>query len=564
MGECVHVGGIVNFFHQAEAHGYRTRMLGPAIPVEDFVRAVQAEDPDIVAVSYRLTPETARQVLAHLHRALEAEGLLDGRRFIFGGTPPVCRVAEELGWFEAVFSQESPPEAITAWLEGRPYEPVPESVAQTLVERIAEKRPYPLLRHHYGQPTVDATVAGVARLAEARVLDVISLGPDQNAQEFFFRPEAMDPREDGAGGVPVRTPDDLRRIRDAARRGNHPLMRCYSGTQDVLEWGRMLVETIENAWCAVPLFWYSRLDGRSQRPLTQSIPEAQELMRYHAALGVPVEMNESHHWSLRDAPDAVAVAAAFLGAYNARACGVRHYVAQYMFNNPRDTHYRMDLAKMLAKRDLIRTLEGPDFQSFTETRAGLHFFVPDPNRAKGQLASSIMLQLAMRPDIVHVVCFSEAHHAATDAEIIEACQIAHGVIQSCLEGLPDMAADLAVAARRQELVAEARLLLDAIRDIAPPGTEDPWTDAVTLERAVKIGLFDAPHLDGNPYALGKIRTRMVGGKRVAVDPATGDVLPEAERIRRVLDALSAGARTRRAIVPRSPAGGLAPPRNLPG
>ena len=535
IGECVHVGGIVNFLHQAEAYGYRCRMLGPAIAVEDLIRAVKAEDPDIVAVSYRLTPEAGRQVLEHLHQALEAEGLLAGRRYIFGGTPPVCREAAAIGLFEAIFSQESLPEATTAWLEGRPYLPVPESLAQTLTERIVEQRPYPLLRHHYGQPSVEATVVGVARLADARVMDVISLGPDQNAQEFFFRPEQMDPKEDGAGGVPVRSPDDLRRIRDAARRGNHPLLRCYSGTQDVLQWGRMLVETINNAWCAVPLFWYSLLDGRSQRPLTQSIPEAQELMRYHAQLGVPVEMNESHHWSLRDAPDAVAVAAAVLGAYNARACGVRHYVAQYMFNNPRDTHFRMDLAKMLAKRDLIRLLEGPDFTSYTETRAGLHFFVPDPDLAKGQLAASIMLQMAMQPDIVHVVCFSEAHHAATDAEIIEACKIAHGVIRSTLQGLPEMAADPAVRQRRDELVAEARLILAAVRELAVPGASDPWTDAATLEQAVKVGLFDAPHLYGNAYARGAIRTRVIDGRRVSVDPSTGALLPEVERIRRVLE-----------------------------
>lgn len=534
IGECVHVGGIVNFLHQAEAYGYRCRMLGPAISVADLVRAMKAEDPDIVAVSYRLTPESGRQVLEHLRQVLEAEGLLVGRRYIFGGTPPVCREAAAIGLFEAIFSQESPPEATTAWLEGRPYLPAPASLAQTLVERIAEQRPYPLLRHHYGQPSVEATVAGVARLADARVMDVISLGPDQNAQEFFFRPHQMDPREDGAGGVPVRTPDDLRRIRNAARRGNHPLLRCYSGTQDVLQWGRMLVETIENAWCAVPLFWYSRLDGRSQRPLTQSIPEAQELMRYHAQLGVPVEMNESHHWSLRDAPDAVAVAAAVLGAYNARACGVRHYVAQYMFNNPRDTHFRMDLAKMLAKRDLIRSLEGPDFTSYTETRAGLHFFVPDPDLAKGQLAASIMLQMAMQPDIVHAVCFSEAHHAATDAEIIEACKIAHGVIRSTLQGLPEMAADPAVRRRRDELIVEAQLILEAVRKLAAPGTRDPWTDAATLEQAVKVGLFDAPHLYGNAYARGAIRTRVVDGRRVSVDPSSGELLPEAERIRRVL------------------------------
>ena len=57
-------------------------------------------------------------------------------------------------------------------------------------------------------------------------------------------------------------------------------------------------------------------------------------MRWHAEHGVPVEMNESHHWSLRDAPDVVAVVAAYLAAYNARAAGVRDYVQQLMFNNP--------------------------------------------------------------------------------------------------------------------------------------------------------------------------------------------------------------------------------------
>ncbi len=536
LGECVHVAGLVNFFHLAQDHGYVYRFLGPAVPVETFVAAIEAEDPDIVAVSYRLTPEAAEKLLAHLKNELARRGLLDSKRFIFGGTPPVCQVARRLGFFEAVFSQESPVEDIVAWLRGEATVRGEASYPRTLVERIEAQAPYPVLRHHFGQPTVEATIEGVARLAEARVLDVVSLGPDQNAQEFFFRPEEMDPKEDGAGGVPVRTAEDLRRIYEASRRGNYPLVRCYSGTQDLLKWGKLLVETIHNAWAATPLFWYSVLDGRSRRPLTESVPEAQALMRYYARLGIPVEMNESHHWSLRDAHDTIAVAAAFLGAYNARACGVRHYVQQLMFNNPRDTSYRMDLAKMLAKLELIEEeLAGPDFRVLRETRAGLHFLVTDPDAAKGQLASSTMLQLAVRPHIVHVVGYPEADHAATADEIIESCKIAHGVIRSCLGGLPDMTRDPAVQARKAELVGEARLILNAIRDIAGPGVDDPWTDAATLERAVKIGLLDAPHFDGNPHCLGALRTRMVDGKRVAVDPDTREPLPEAERIRRVLD-----------------------------
>ena len=97
-------------------------------------------------------------------------------------------------------------------------------------------------------------------IAEARCLDVISLGTDQNAQEHFFRPEEMDPDEHGAGGVPVRTPDDLRAIYQASRRGNYPLMRSYSGTRDHLQYADMLVRTINNAWCATSLFWFNAMD----------------------------------------------------------------------------------------------------------------------------------------------------------------------------------------------------------------------------------------------------------------------------------------------------------------
>ena len=104
---------------------------------------------------------------------------------------------------------------------GRPRLPWP-TIPQTLVERIAWKSPYPLLRHHFGLPTVEATRAGIEQIADARVLDVISLGIDQDAQENFFHPERQDPRRTGAGGVPVRSAEDYRLLYAASRRGNYP------------------------------------------------------------------------------------------------------------------------------------------------------------------------------------------------------------------------------------------------------------------------------------------------------------------------------------------------------
>jgi hypothetical protein len=256
-------------------------------------------------------------------------------------------------------------------------------------------------------------------------------------------------------------------------------------------------------------------------------------MRWHAERGIPVEMNESHHWSLRDAPDVVAVVAAYLAAYNARAAGVRDYVQQLMFNNPPSTSPVMDLGKMLAKLEMVESLQNGHFRVWRETRGGLTSYPPDPSVARGHLAATVALQMQLRPHIVHIVGHTEAHHATTAAELIEACRIADGAISQCLLGLPDMTRDERVQRRKAELLADAAVLLDAIASLAPPG-RDPLTDADTLALAVELGLLDAPHLRGNTAACGKVVTRMVGGACLAVEPRTGRPIPEAERVAHAL------------------------------
>ncbi|NLG67958.1 MAG: cobalamin B12-binding domain-containing protein [Firmicutes bacterium] len=567
VGECVHVAGLYRFSRMAQDAGFDVHFMGPAVRTERLVAALREHDPAVVGLSYRLTPGAGRRVLESLRTRLVAEGLASGRLFLFGGTPPVAAEARALGWFARVFDGTEDDRETAIYLRrlwqalasGQPAEVAARAAEQaggdeperhypqTLPERIDWQRPYPIIRHHFGLPSLEATIEGVARLAEARALDVVSLATDQNCQECFFRPEEMDPEQDGAGGVPVRTAEDLRRIYQASRRGNYPLMRAYSGTRDLIPMAELLAETLHNAWAAVPLTWYSVLDGRSRRPLERTIREAQEAFAWHGARGIPVESNESHHWSLRDAPDAVAVVMAFLAAYNARQAGVRHYVAQYMFNTPPATSPAMDLAKMLAKATLIEGLHGPGFTSYRETRLGLSSHPADLLVAKGHLGSSVLLQMALRPHIVHVVAFCEADHAATPDEIVESVKIARGAIRDAMSGLPDMAADPAVQARRDELLDEARVLLDAVAELAPAGVDDPLADAATLARAVHVGLIDAPHLRNNPEARGEVTTRIIGGACRAVDPATERVLPERERVRRVLDAAVREGRLPRSV-----------------
>jgi hypothetical protein len=328
LGECVHVAGLLNFLRLAETAGWRTVFLGPAVSVADMLRAARCEQADLVGVSYRLTPETGERLLAEF--AEEADDLrAAGVGFAFGGTPPVANRARAIGFFERVFDGSEPDEAVLAYLKGQSHaEPTEADLPQTTLKRIAWKAPFPIVRHHFGLSTIEATRAGIARIAEARVLDVVSLGIDQDAQANFFRPERQDPRRRGAGGVPVRSADDYRTLYEASRCGNFPLLRTYSGTDDFVRLAEMYVETINIAWCAIPIFWFNRMDGRGPWDLEGSIREHQQVMCWYGERDIPVELNEPHHWGMRDAPDVIFVVSAYLSAYNARAFGVPDDVQQ--------------------------------------------------------------------------------------------------------------------------------------------------------------------------------------------------------------------------------------------
>lgn len=534
LGECVHVAGVINFMRLAEMAGWRTVFLGPAVPVEKFVAAAQREKADLVGVSYRLTPETGERLLgkfAEVADDLHAAGV----RFAFGGTPPVADRARAIGFFERCFDGSERVETVLAYLKGQTDVVLTEAdYPQTTIGRIAWKEPFPVLRHHFGLPTMGATVEGISQIAEARVLDVISLGIDQDAQANFFHPERQNPRQFGAGGVPVRSPDDYRALYTASRRGSYPLLRTYSGTDDFIRLAEMYVETINIAWCAIPLFWFNQMDGRGPWDVEGSIREHQMVMAWYGQRDVPVELNEPHHWGMRDAPDVVFVVSAYLSAYNARACGVRNYIAQLMFNSPPGLSGAMDLAKMLAVLDIIEPLASPDFRIWRQTRTGLLSYPLDPDAARAHLAASVYLQMAIRPHIVHVVAHTEAHHAATAEDVIQACKLARQAIKNALHGAPDMLNDPALQTRREELIREAHVTLEAIRTLAEPDTPDPLTDPATLTRAVAVGVLDAPHLRNNPFAPGQIATTIdERGACVAVDPTSGRALAEEERIARL-------------------------------
>ncbi len=527
LGNCVHVAGIMNYLSLADKENYATEFIGIGKSVDEILTLINEKKPNIVALSYRLTPEPLHKILRELKDKINKKEIRE-ITWLFGGTEPTAIVAKEYEIFDKIFDGSEDIDEVIAYLKGKNYSEE-ESYPRELIARIKSKYPYPILRHHLGLPTIEETIEAIEKVAESKVIDIISIAPDQNAQEFFFDKENMDERLNGAGGVPLRSKEDFRKLYDAAQRGNFPLLRSYSGTKNIIPFAEVLNESIDNAWCAVPLFWYSELDGRGPRKLIDAITENQQVMKWHGERNIPVEVNDPHHWSLRDAHDAIGVAVAYIAAYNAKKMGVKDYIAQYMFNVPSSISPEMDLGKMLAKIELVESLVDDDFSVYRQARAGLASFPTNLYQAKGQLAASAYLAMSIKPHIYHVVGFCEAHHAARADDIIESAMIVRGILKNEFLGSVDMTKDKNVMTRKNTLMEEAKIIIDSIKSLNP-NVEDPLTDPNTLTEAVRIGILDAPHLQGSKIAKGGLKTRMVSGGLYAYDEKQGKIITEKERI----------------------------------
>ncbi len=534
IGSDVHTAGLVIFLDVAKKEGYETINLGGAVPLEKVVSAIEKEDPDIVAISYRLGKEPLKKLLEDFFRMIDEKGL-SNRRFFFGGTIETGEVAKNFGRFDAIFDGRQEIEDIVMVLRGEKRRKEGSKLPpQTLWERVDYKKPYPLFRHHIGLPTLGETIKEVEKMAESGLLDIISIAPDQNAQQYFFEPDKMDPAQDGAGGAPIRSREDFERLYQASRRGNYPLVRCYAGTRNLVKFARMLKETINNAWAAIPVFWYSELDRRSERPLEGAIRENLEAIKWNAENDVPVEINDAHQWGLRFAHDALVVADTYIITYIAKKLGVKHYVQQYMLMTPHFLNPKYDIAKNIAMKEIVKSFEDENFRTYTMIRAGLLSFPADPHMAMGQLVTEMFYGAYLEPDIVHVVAYCEAIQRARAKEIIESVKMTRRALSIARSGAPDYMADPEVKNRVQELMEEAMVIVQAIRKLGERmGSEEPLLDPKVLARAVREGILDAPGLTGGGVAPGKVKIDFSKGRVDSVDEE-GKLLRERERLKEYL------------------------------
>ncbi|MDD4577206.1 MAG: methionine synthase, partial [Anaerolineaceae bacterium] len=214
--------------------------------------------------------------------------------------------------------------------------------------------------------------------------------------------------------------------------------------------------------------------------------------------------------------------------------GVKDYIAQLMFNSPPNLSDAMDLAKMLAILEMISPLENDNFRIWRQTRTGLLSYPLEDNAARAHLATSIYLQMSLKPHIIHIVGHTEADHAATADDVIAASLAARRSIENALAGQPGMSFDPEIQARKKHLIEQAQITLQAIKNIAGGRVADPLIDPGVLNKAVILGIMDAPQLKNNRFAAGKISTRVLNGSSETIN-AQGESISEQKRLEKFLN-----------------------------
>jgi uncharacterized protein (TIGR01319 family) len=604
IGKCVHNLGVENFadWMESQGIGYVTVKLGPAVPIQEVVNKIREARPEVVGVSMRLGDLHLDELITEFVQAASQHGLgprESGIRYCFGGLRPAAnlvramtgapmeadrfqreserhydldKVAAEYknrkefqGFFELITDDFVTMEELEqfALKKKSTHELVEQKWSDFLVERIQqvrERENRPIIRAHIGiaAETIEPTVAAIEKLADAKAFEIVSLAPDQTSQELlakFIRGEE-DPKRylAGQGGAPIRTVEDLKRLKAASQRGNFPMSRIYTGTDELLALAKLWQEHLNSCFPAVPIFFYNELDGRGPISIRDSFDEHYQTIEYWAKVGKPCEINDPHQWGLRYASDDMQVTDHVLCAIIALKKGIKHYVMQMMFELPPEISAMDDLAKMKAAYDLAEPLTRHfDFNIIKETRSGLPSFPPNLNEAKGHLAFGIYTQLYMEPDILHVVTHSEAHHEASADDVIESCEITKQVCWDFIKGnVPQIWSDPPMKARIKELkqgamynVLHAALIggysgpatPENFKDWANEPSENPEKNYETLllsivdeanypmggcgvisgdtfDLALQIGLFQGPHItvvDRRYEMAGACRTKVVDG-----------------------------------------------------
>jgi len=554
-----HTLGILSFAQILRDCGIRTEIANEQVSAELDVLAerasidalsrwIHAKRIDVIGFSYRLDPNRGVEIFARLVELLRGAKLLakDGGRIKalwFAGLPSACHnVERRMPFVDAVFQGDETYQEVLEKL-GLPAHVIPEQASVELAydkarlelatqiiknrdyfnvapvdrsgslgfgrrgELVAERVKYsiahklpPLMRAHVGPYAEDREQAvalfldWTKRLAKGGFLDVLSIGSSQLTQSHFGEDWSGLPN---GGGVPINSPEEYRRVWEAAR---PMLVRTYAGSKHVPEMADMHTESLDIAWHALSLWWFSKLDGRGDNSVLQNLEEHFEAMRRIALQNKPMEPNVPHHFAFRGCDDISYIVSGYVAARAAKLQGIHTLILQTMLNTPKYTWGVQDLAKARALHRLVKSLEDAHFSVILQPRGGLDYFSPDLEKARAQLASVTMLMDDIEPDdnaspqIIHVVSFSEGVELANPDIVEESVRITRYALSEYRRlkqqgDMPHYGALSLVQTRTNHLFEEARRMIRFIESSIP----NPYSPR-GLYAMMKVGVFPLPWL----------------------------------------------------------------------
>lgn len=520
-----HTEGLHNAGKIASLGGVQNVILPPSLDYKAFYDTIDKYHPHFIGLSYRQNENVAVEELFKVVNYFATTGLVketDNVKIQFAGLPktiqilkdkihelplkvylceasPIVldRITETVDYFEITQNREEiirsiydelVPKGIEIFdqladeavrnddYKNEPPLPIPSPKAcNNYITRIKESE-MPVLRSHFGIPdkTIIPTVEGIKELAEARVLDEISLGSSDLSQRYFGHPEMFEILKND-GGVPYKDYSDLVALYQASRYGNFPGVKPYCHVTDLVNFVDQCLSAgmLKGVHQAVPLYWFNELDGRGPAVVRESIKEHFAAVRKLASCGIPVEMNDPNQWSSRLAHDTIIVTSYALISAVMTMCGVDNMVLQMQFNKPKETGDYADLAKMSAGLEMARKIslgrKNPA-SIFRETRTGIESLSADMNLAKWQLARSTFLQMCMNPHIIHIVSYCEANYAARPADIIDSSKLIRRAVQIFRANQEDIMKEVnspIVKERKEYLINESSYLVNEIAKLNP-------------------------------------------------------------------------------------------------
>lgn len=559
-----HTEGLHNASKIAGMGGVESIILPPSLDYRPFYDAVDKYRPHFIGLSYRQNEEVAVRELFKVVNYFASTGLVkdtDDVKIQFSGLPKTIkilqdkihelplkvylvkaspnvleRITETVDMFEITHEREAIIQSVYEELvpkgieifnqladeavrnddyKNEPPLPIPSIKAcNDYITRIKESE-LPVLRSHFGIPdkTIRPTVEGIKQLAEARVLDEVSLGSSDLSQRYFGHPEMFEQLKND-GGVPYKDFADLVTLYQASRYGNFPGVKPYCHVTDLVGFVHQCLEAgmLKGVHQAVPLFWFNELDGRGPALVRPNIKEHFACVRELAKNGIPVEMNDPNQWSSRWAHDTIIVTSYALVSAVMTMCGVENMVLQMQFNKPKETGDYADLAKMQAGLEMARRLSlgrRNPAPIFRETRTGIESLSADMTLAKWQLARSTFLQMCMDPHIIHIVSYCEANYAARPADIIDSSRLIRRAVKIFRQHKEDIMKEVNVSIvneRREYLIKESTYLVNEMAKLNPkyqPGPIETMAqyvgDADVLATAIEQGYMSAPGIVNEKY-----------------------------------------------------------------